>query len=114
MNNGTSASCGPLSVAVSEGRWAARNLNTILISVVLFVLSAGGGSLAKMSWDNAITLAKMEGSLVTKNDLELKIATLKADVDMKIAEANTRTLALDKDLTALKLALAERGITGRK
>lgn len=95
------------SSSASEGRWAAKNLNTILISVVLFVLTAGGGALAKMAWDNALTLAEMKGNIVTKQELELKIATVKADLDIKIS-------SLDKDLTALKLALAERGITQKQ
>lgn len=98
MNNGSADRAGE-----SAGRWAARNLNTILISVVLFVLTAGGGALAKISYTNALTLAEMKGSLVTKQELDLRIAAIKADLDVKIS-------SLDKDLTALKLALAERGI----
>lgn len=102
MNNGSESP--PFDGA---GKWAARNLNSIMLFVVIGVLSF----LSTVGWNNSITLAEMKGSIVTKTDLELKITTLKADVDIKIAEANTKTLALDKDLTALKLALAERGLT---
>ena len=97
--------------AFQSSTWAARNLNTILLAVVLFVLTGGLGWIARMGWDNSITLAEMKGNLVTHADLDLKIAALKSDFEIKIGEANTNRLVLEKDLYALKMALAERGIT---
>jgi len=93
-----------------EMKWAAKNLNTILLTVVLFVLTGGLGALGKMGWDNSMNLAEMKGNIVTKQELDLKIAQVKADIDLKIGQAANNTLSLEKDLVALKLALAERGI----
>lgn len=106
MNNGSDH---PQSNTAEAGRWAARNLNSIMLFVVIGVL----GFLSAVGWNNSLTLAEMKGNIVTRSDLELKIATLKADIDLKISAVDTNRLALEKDLTALKLALAERGITGK-
>lgn len=91
-NNGTTD-------AAAAGKWAAKNLNSIMLFVVIAILSW----MANASWNNSITLAEMKGGLVTKTELETKLA-----------EIRTSQLSLEKDLTALKLALAERGITQKQ
>ena len=98
----------------ADHSWAAKNLNTIMLAIVLCVVTGGLGALGKMGWDNSMTLAEMKGNIVTKQELDLKIAAVKADIELKIATVNTNTLTLEKDLYALKLALAERGINQGK
>lgn len=55
------------------------------------------------SYNSSIKLATLQGSIMSR-----------AEVEAKIAEVNAKQLALEKDLTALKLALAERGIKERQ
>lgn len=78
---------------------AARNLNTILLWVLLAVL----GAIGAITWNSSIAIAEMKGSLVTR-----------AEVETKIAEVKAMYSAQQTDLIALKLALAERGIKSAK
>lgn len=87
------------SEGAEAGKWALKNMNSIMLFIVLAVL----GFLGNIGWNNSITLAEMKGGIVTKSELEAKLA-----------EIRTSQLALEKDLTALKLALAERGITQKQ
>jgi len=75
------------------------SLNTILLWATLGSL----GVIAALSLSTALQLAEMKGSMVGRQEIEAKIA------EVKVSQ-----LALEKDLTALKMALAERGITKKQ
>lgn len=86
-----------------EVKQQGRSLNTILLAVTLGVL----GFISVLSVTNAISMARIEGSMVGRQEIEAKIAEVKA----LYQAGQTAQAATDKDLTALKMALAERGIT---
>lgn len=84
-----------------------KNLNTILLAIVIGVISW----VALTTHNSSVQLAEIKGSMVSRQEIETKIAEINAKTEATKSETTTRILALDKDLTALKLALAERGIT---
>lgn len=76
-----------------------KNVNTILLWATLGMLAF----ISTTSLHNALQLATMQGTLVTRPEVEAKLAEIRA----------SQTL-IEKDLTSLKLALAERGISASK
>jgi hypothetical protein len=74
---------------------SSKNLNTILLWCVCAMLGAVGVT----TFTGAINLAYLRGSMVSRQEVEAKIA-----------ETNAHIIAVDKDLTALKLSLAEHGL----
>ncbi len=81
-----------------DAKTQTRNMNTILLWATLGSL----GFISLLSMNNAISLAKMEGTMVGRQE-----------IDARIAEVKVAQTALEKDLAALKLALAERGIAAQ-
>ena len=71
------------------------------------------GMLSFLGWSgfsNSMQLAEIKGSMVGRQEMEAKIAEVKAMNE----QTKIYATQLDKDLTALKLALAEHGIAGKK
>lgn len=71
------------------------------------------GAIGLTTFTGAINLSYLRGSMVSRQEIDAKIAEVNASILRVSTEANTKNLALEKDLTALKLALAERGIKER-
>lgn len=76
----------------TETKTEAKNLNTIL----LWVAIAGLGFIGATSFANAVALARMEGSQVTRTEVEAKIA-----------EVRVVQVTLEKDILQIKLDLAK-------
>lgn len=57
-------------------------LNTILLWITLGVLSAIGAA----SWNNTIAMAKLEGSQVTRSEVDIKITEVKTQITSTQAE----------------------------
>ena len=74
---------------------SSRNLNTILLWAVCAML----GAIGTCTFASAVNLAYLKGSMVSRQE-----------VQASLAETNAKIIAVDKDLTALKLSLAEHGL----
>lgn len=69
-----------------------KNLNTIL----LWVTIAGLGFIGATSFNNSIALAKMEGSQMTRGEVEAKLA-----------EVRSIQMVLEKDIAGIRLEVAK-------